>query len=133
MQNVKIVIENPPNTAATFHLSILLDRVRAEEASLGYARKESLINIAEYILTWHDYAKEESREAIAILAKYHLANLANTHPKYRKRSWELIEKELVKPYERRCGRCGLVITAKKSLETGYGHVCRRKIALQKEA
>lgn len=116
-----------PEKSENSHLSTLLDRVRAEETTLGYARKESLINIAEYILSWNDYAKEEYREAIILLAKYHLGNLANKDPKYRKKSWALIEKELSKPYERRCSHCGLVITSKKSLETGLGVICRKKL------
>ncbi|MGD0072127.1 MAG: DUF6011 domain-containing protein [Candidatus Bathyarchaeia archaeon] len=109
------------------HLSMLLDRVRGEEVSLGYARKESLIDIAEHMLSWNDSAKEEEREAIALLAKYHLATLANKHPKFIKKSWVLIRQELAKPYEARCCRCGAVITAKKSLETGLGSVCRKKV------
>ncbi|MCW4048070.1 MAG: hypothetical protein NWE99_11020 [Candidatus Bathyarchaeota archaeon] len=107
------------------HLSTLIQRVRDDEAAFGYAEKEHLINLAEYIVTWRDYSKLEEREAVAILAKYRLWKLADKY--HRQKSLQLIQQELAKPWTRRCARCGLPISSEKSLRTGFGSVCRRKV------
>ena len=107
------------------HLTTLLGRVREDEELFHYARKEHLINLAEYILSWPSkFSKSEYNEAIRVLANYHLAPLAG-----RRRGWDLIQRELEKPYRARCRRCGLPISNRVSLTTGYGHVCRRKLGI----
>jgi hypothetical protein len=111
-------------TQETPRLSVLLSRVRQEEAE-GSVKKETLLSIAKGVLCNYGTI-QECREAVDVLARYRLAKLANTHPKYRAKSWDLIQKEESKPYERRCCRCGLPISSEKSLETGLGRVCRHK-------
>jgi hypothetical protein len=107
------------------HLSTLIERVRADEATFNYATKEHLINIAEYILTWPNrYSRSEYDQAIQTLAFYHMAPLAA-----RRIGWQLIEKELAKSYVARCRRCGVPISSKVSLAVGYGHVCRKKLGI----
>lgn len=107
------------------HLSILIERVKMDESSLGYTTKEHLINIAEYILSWPGkYGKSEYDQAIATLAKYHLALLAS-----KRHGSKRIEAELEKNYSARCGRCGLPISSKVSLAVGYGIICRRKLGM----
>jgi hypothetical protein len=109
------------------HLSTLINRVKEDEQQFNYATKDHLVNLAEYILSWPGkYSKNEYDEAIKILAKYHLAHLAS-----RKHGWKLIAKEISRPYERRCARCGYPISSKISLATGYGAVCRRKLGITK--
>jgi hypothetical protein len=108
-------------------LSVLLGHVKEEETLLQGAKKESLIAIAEFILNSRQPTVQEHREAVAVLAKYHLAALVDLHRP--RRSRQLIEIERQRPYDRRCARCGLIITAKESLKTGYGNVCRRKLGL----
>jgi hypothetical protein len=102
----------------------LLGRVKVEEAEFHGAKKETLCSVAKYILTHHDYNREEYSKAIRILARYHLAKLADRRKPLRAHC--LIKEELAKPYERRCARCGRPNSSKKSLETGYGRVCRKK-------
>jgi len=43
----------------------------------------------------------------------------------------LIEAERWKPYDARCMHCGAIISSKKSLETGLGVVCRKKLGVKK--
>jgi hypothetical protein len=106
-------------------LSVLIERVTADEANLGHATKEHLINIAEYILSWPGkYTKVEYDCAIAILAKYHLAHLAS-----KRHGLKWVQIELDKKYKARCGRCGLPISSKVSLRIGYGHVCRKRLGI----
>lgn len=113
------------------HLSTLIKRVHDEELSLGYVRKESLIDVAQYVLSWPSkYSQEEYSEAIRLLARYHLAKLANLSPRHRIMTWRLINRELAKPYKARCRRCGLPISNPVSLATGHGPVCRRKLGVQ---
>jgi hypothetical protein len=84
------------------------------------------VNLAEFILSWPGkYSKFEYDEAVRILAKYHLAKLAA-----RRHGQKLIEKELQKTWERRCSRCGYPISNKISVKTGFGPICRRKLAVQ---
>jgi hypothetical protein len=105
------------------HLSTLISQVKSDEESLGYVYKERLISMAEYILSYpRKYYKAEYDEAIKVLAKYHLAHLAE-----RRHGWKFITAELAKVYVARCKRCGRPISSKVSLATGYGHVCRRKL------
>jgi len=112
------------------HLSTLIQRVRDDETQLGYATKEHLINLAEFILSWPGrYGRQEYSEAIKLLAHYHLAKLANIYHSFRSTSWRLINAELVKQYVGRCRRCGLPISNTVSLETGHGPVCRRKLGI----
>jgi len=121
--------ENPPNTKVLALVSpaqFLVDIVHAQEREQGYARKETLIDLAKYILGSHDWSPAHT-EIIKVLARYHLAKLANTHPLYRKRSWKLIALEEAKHYVARCMRCGLPIWNKTSLAAGRGPVCRRKV------
>jgi hypothetical protein len=112
----------------TAHLSTLISRVHEEENSLGYTRKESLIAIAELILSGR-YSKEEYSRAIQILAHYNLAKLANIHHSYRSTCWRLINAELAKPYKGRCARCGKPLTNPISLEFGHGPICRQKLGI----
>lgn len=109
----------------TQSLSTLLNQVKREEERLG-ASKETLLSIAEYVLGKHNYSKAEESQAVAFLAKYHLWKLIDKrHPL---RSQQLIEAEKSKPYIQRCARCGLPISSEKSLKTGLGRVCRRKLS-----
>lgn len=103
-------------------LSLILS-VKEDEQRFGYATKTHLINIAEYIASnYGKYTKEEYVNAIILLAKYHMAPLAD-----RIRGKKLIAAEKSKTYEARCSRCGAVITSKKSLATGLGVDCRKKL------
>ena len=104
----------------------LLELVRAQEREQGCARKQTLIDLAKYILSSHDWSPAHT-EIIKVLARYHLAKLANHHPLHRRESWKLIAAEEAKPYIARCMRCGLPIWNKVSLEAGRGPVCRRKL------
>ena len=133
MLEVSQQMNNPKHTCNTMteqgHLTTLLKRVREDEELFHYARKEHLINLAEYILSWPSkFSESEYDQAIEILATYHLARLAS-----RRQGWDLIQKELEKPYRARCRRCGLPISNKVSLSVGYGHVCRKKIGVEIEA
>lgn len=114
----------------TSHLFVLVQRVLDDETRLGYATKEHLINVCEFILSWPGrYGWEEYSEAIKLLARYHLAKLANIYHSYRSTCWRLINAELAKPYVGRCRRCGLAISNPVSLATGHGEVCRRKLGI----
>jgi hypothetical protein len=106
-------------------VSALLDLVRIEEIVRLSMSKRTLLAIAELLNNPWQYTTKEYREAVAILAKYHLASLVNLSSPLRSR--EMIEKERATPYDRRCAMCGLIITAEKSLQAGYGSVCRRKV------
>jgi len=113
------------------HLSVLVQRVRNDEVRLGYATKEHLIDVCEFILSWPGrYGWQEYSGAIKILAYYHLAKLANIYHSYRRTCWRLINAELAKPYVGRCRRCGLPISTPVSLATGHGEVCRRKLGIK---
>jgi len=99
--------------------------VKDDEQCLGYASKAHLLAVAEYMTSHYrglDYSKEEGVSAIILLARYHMAPLAD-----HVRGKRLIAAERAKPYEARCCRCGAVISSKKSLETGLGVVCRKKV------
>ncbi len=106
-------------------LSILLDRVRQEEAQLHGAKKDTLLDMAEYVLGKRDYSKEEYNQAVAMLAKYRLWRLIDKRRPIHCR--QLIQVERAKSYNYRCGRCGLPISSEKSLTTGLGRVCRGKV------
>jgi hypothetical protein len=105
-------------------LLLLLKRVKWEERVLRGASKKSLLTIAECVLG-NAYSRQEYDEAIMLLAKYRLTKLVDRRRPIRCR--QLIEKERKKPYRRRCARCGLIIIAEKSLQIGYGPVCRKKV------
>jgi hypothetical protein len=106
-------------------LAVLISRVREDEKLSNSARKEHLINLAEFILSWSSkYTRAEYDQAVALLAKYHLAHLAS-----KRHGLKWIQTELDKKYKARCGRCGLPISSKVSLAVGYGHVCRRKLGI----
>ena len=130
MQNLKSA--NMPNLAlrgdekSPSHLTVLINRVREDENAFGYVTKEHLINLAEYIVSWQNYFKSEYDEAIQILAHYHLAHLASQNHIHA-RKW--IQQELEKAWLTRCKRCGLPISAKVSILTGYGHICRKKLGI----
>jgi recombinational DNA repair protein (RecF pathway) len=104
----------------------LLDLVHTQEREQGCARKQTLIDLAKYILGSRDWSPAHT-EIIKVLARYHLAKLANHHPLHRRQSWKLIAAEEAKPYVARCMRCGLPIWNKASVEAGRGPVCRRKV------
>ena len=106
----------------------LLDKVKLAEKESQSVSKSLLCSIAVYVLNSRDYSKLEYCDATVVLAKYHLWRLIDkTHPA---RSWGFIQRELARPYEARCMRCGLVITAKKSIATGLGHVCRKRLGVK---
>jgi hypothetical protein len=135
--------ENPPNPT---HLALrgdkkspspgqlvspgkfLLELVYAQEREEGCARKQTLIDLAKYILGSGEWSPAHT-EIIQVLARYHLAKLANIHPLHRRQSWKLIAAEEAKPYIARCRRCGLPIWNKTSVAVGHGPVCRRKIGI----
>jgi len=105
--------------------------VKDEEQRLGYAIKERLLAVAEYIASDYcgfDYSKTEYTTAIILLAKYHMAPLAD-----RIRGKKLIAQERSKAYEARCSHCGLPISSRKSLETGLGIICRKKVSVGAKA
>lgn len=106
-------------------LTAMLSRVKREETEFHGASKTVLLELAIYVLSSHGYSREEYSQAVIVLARYHLASLINLRRPRRCR--EMIEKENAKPYVRRCSRCGLPITAKESVQTGYGSVCRRRV------
>ena len=109
----------PPNEAEN-KLQTLILEIKIREEKLGYVLDDQLLEIAK-ILTenrCHQIAKEIEKDAIIILAKYHMATLAYNRGK--------IKEYENKPARARCARCGLPISSKKSLETGLGSVCRKK-------
>lgn len=128
MQNLKS--ENLPAEQALrgdekspTHLTVLINRVKEQEKSLGYVTKEPLINIAEYITFWPGkFTKEEYDEAVKLLAKYNLATLIRNRKK--------IQKALEAKWIARCARCGRAIWSEESLRTGYGGICRRKLGIK---
>jgi hypothetical protein len=118
---------------APSHLLTLITRVKEDEEKFGFAVKEDLIDIAQYLLSWRGkFSGQEYSEAIKTLAKYHLAKLANLSPRRRIMTWRLINRELAKPYKARCRRCGLPLSNPVSLEAGHGPVCRRKLGITKK-
>jgi hypothetical protein len=110
----------PPNTAEK-NLQNMIFEVKFREEKFGYVLDDQLLAIAK-CLTENKYEipKELQRNAIIILAKYHMATLAYNRAK--------IKEYENKPSRARCARCGLPISSKKSLETGLGVICRKKIA-----
>jgi len=115
------------DNAAKTHLSTLIQRVCDDENSLAYVTKEHLVNLAEYIVGWQNrYTQAEYHVAIQILAHYHLAHLASINHAHARK---YIAQELDKAWTARCKRCGLPISAKVSILTGYGHICRRKLGI----
>jgi hypothetical protein len=133
MQTVKS--ENTPTSALALRADeksaspaqFLLNRVQNQEKD-GYVRKNTLLDLAKYILGSRGWSPEHT-QIIKVLARYHLAKLANIHPRHRARSWQLIATEESKPYIARCMRCGLPISNPVSLATGHGAVCRRKLGI----
>ena len=110
---------------ASSELAALVLVVKDEEQRLGYATKERLIDVAECIVNnYGRYAKEEYVAAIALLAKYRMANLTD-----HVRGKRLIAAEKTKAYIARCANCGLPISSRKSLETGLGVDCRKKLGV----
>jgi len=106
----------------------LLELVHDQEKEQGCVRKQTLIDLAKYILGSRDWTPAHT-EIIQVLARYHLAKLANIHPLHRRQSWKLIAAEEAKPYVARCMRCGLSIWNKTSVLAGHGPVCRRKLKI----
>ena len=114
----------------TGHLSVLVQRVRDEETSLGYARKETLVNVAEFIVSWTGkYGRQEYSEAIKLLEGYHLSKLANVYHSFRSTCRRFIAAELAKSYKGRCARCGKPLSNPLSLEFGHGPTCRKKLGI----
>jgi hypothetical protein len=109
----------------TQSLSTLLEKVKREEAEHHGASKQTLLAMVEYVLGKCDYSKVAYSQAVAVLAKYRLWRLIDKRHPIRCR--QLIETERSKPYDRRCSRCGLPISSGKSLATGLGRICRKKI------
>jgi hypothetical protein len=107
-------------------LSALLNQVRKEETEHLGANKQTLLAIAEYVLGNYSYSKAEYNQAVAYLAKYHLWKLIDKRKPIRSR--QLIESERARPYTQRCANCGLPISSEKSLKTGLGRVCRKKLS-----
>jgi hypothetical protein len=106
----------------------LILTVKGDEQRFGCARKDSLLAIAEYMATHYrglDYSKEEGTSAIILLARYRMANLAD-----RLRGKRLIEAERAKAYVARCMHCGAIISSDKSLKTGLGSECRKKLGMK---
>lgn len=106
----------------------LIHDVIEDEQRFGYATKERLLTVAEYMATKYvglDYSKQDYTAAIILLAKYHMAPLAD-----RIRGKKLIVQERAKAYEARCCRCGAIISSKKSLATGLGIECRKKVGMK---
>lgn len=104
--------------------------MKSEESHLHGVKKATLLEIALHVLGNNLYSHQEGNEAISVLAKYHLCQLVDKRrPRHCR---ELIEAERAKVYSFRCCRCGRPISSKKSLETGLGHVCRRKTSATAE-
>jgi hypothetical protein len=120
--------ENVPVRALVSSAQFLLDLVRAQEREEGCAHKQTLIDLAKYILGSTGWSPAHT-EIIKVLARYHLAKLANIHPLHRRKSWKFIALEEAKPYVARCMRCGLPIWNKLSVAMGHGPVCRRKLGI----
>lgn len=97
-----------------------------QEEQQGRIKKQTLITMAEYMAThtqtFH-YTKEEQAAALQILAKYHMAALAD-----RMKGKTRIQKEKAKAWEYRCSNCGAIITSEESKKTGLGSVCRKKLS-----
>ena len=99
-------------------LNELLSRLHEEE-KFGYVNKESLLQIADYIVarSLREVNQDPNRfQAYEVLAKYRIAKLIATHKEAAKFN---IEKERHKPYRAKCSRCGLAITNR----TLSNHIC----------
>jgi ribosomal protein S13 len=130
MQNVKTV--NMPEgavsgdeTSPVLGLNRLVEAVKLREEKFGYVLEEQLLAVAQHLTQhYHWLSRLDREEAVKVLAKYHMATLIGNRHK--------IEKALRTQNRARCARCGLVITSKKSLETGLGIICRKKVGLEPE-
>ena len=99
-------------------LNELLSRLHEEE-KFGHVNKESLLQIADYIVarSLREVNQDPSiSEAYEVLTKYRICKLIATYKWAAQRN---IEKERLKPYRSRCNRCGLAITNK----TLTNHIC----------
>jgi hypothetical protein len=118
MENAKNVLATAPKNAEKT-LQNLIFEVKFREEKFGYVLDDQLLEIAR-LVTENRYriSKDLQRDAIIILAKYHMATLAYNRNK--------IKEYEATPPKARCARCGLPISSKKSLKTGLGAVCRKK-------
>lgn len=105
-------------------LRALLNRVRTDENNYT-VRKVTLLDIAECVLTRYDFSPEEYREAIAVLVIRLLSFLLYQLSAFT--MMPLVHKNRQMIICNRCARCGLPISSKKSLESGLGYVCRKKV------
>jgi hypothetical protein len=110
---------------ALLGLNRLLEAVKIREEKFGYVLEEQLLAVVQHLTQhYHWFSRAEREEAIKVLAKYQMATLIGNRHK--------IEKALQTQNRARCARCGLVITSQKSLETGLGIICRKKVGLEPE-
>jgi len=99
-------------------LNELLSRLHEEE-KLGYVNKESLLQIAEYLVSrsLREINQDpNSRQAYEVLIKYRTYKLIATNKHVAQFN---LDKERLKHYKTRCSRCGLAITNM----TLSNHVC----------
>lgn len=110
-------------------LQNLINEVKMREEKFGYVLDDQLLAIAKEITENRSkYDHVNHAQAVMLLAKYHMAALAYNRGKIR----EYEEYENKQP-RTRCSHCGAVISSKKSLETGLGVVCRKKLGVGAKA
>lgn len=102
------------------HLSTLIKRIdRADESSI----KWRLLNLAEYMVHYTDYTKDESTKAVTILNE-HDFNTELSHQGIERKYVELAG--LSNFHSRTCLRCGRSLSNPISVRKGLGPVCRSK-------
>ena len=103
------------------HLSTLIKRIdKTDESNIKWC----LMNLAEYMVYYTDYTKDEATKAVAIL---------NNHNFNTQLSYQGIEKKYVELvglpdlHSRSCLRCGRGLSNPISMRRGLGPVCRAKV------
>jgi hypothetical protein len=108
------------------HLSTLIERVKRMESNKdtdNAAFKGRLLNLAEYLVYYNDWTKEEVIEARAILDKYDF-DVEFSHKGIEKKNVEL--RGLPDHYSETCMRCGRALSNPYSKKKGMGGICRQK-------
>jgi len=110
------------------HLTTLIKRIKYMESKKADPKSSlfqgRLMNIAEYLVYYNDYTKEEAEEAVKILKKYGF-NVDLTPQGIERKLIEL--RGLPDCYSDTCMRCGRPLSNPYSKKKGLGPVCRAKV------
>jgi len=105
------------------HLTTLIKRVEKAE-KFGEVHWSRLLNLAEYLVYYDDWSKEEFERAKELLEKHNFKVELTPQGIERK----LIElKGLPDFYSRTCLRCGRRLSNPYSIRKGLGSYCRQKV------